>query len=116
MINPLEVRRNNLLMHGHDIATVRGLPADDFIQYSIESRDNEIVYGEPYESFDPIELTEEWLIELGFNRIGKSNDFYKGNFFIHKRKIGWVINKRIAPIKFVHTLQNTYFCFKTIEL
>ena len=63
-----ELRRNNLLMQGNDIATVMGLPFDDFIQYSIESRDNDIIYGEPYESFEPIELTEEWLIKFGFER------------------------------------------------
>lgn len=61
MIQPEEVSRNNLLMQGDDIATVRGLPADDFIQYSIESRDNDIIYGEPRESFKPIPLTEKWL-------------------------------------------------------
>lgn len=61
MTDTKELSLGNLLMQGNDIATVRGLPTDDFIQYSIESRDNDIIYGEPYESFDPIELTEEWL-------------------------------------------------------
>lgn len=104
-----ELRRNNLLRQGDDIATVRGLPADDFIQYSIESRDNEIVYGEPYESFDPIELTGEWL--------DKCN--------VVKRSVyGTTVIARIVDnigipdyVKSVHTLQNWYYwTFNKTEL
>ena len=64
MIKSEQVKINNIVMQGNDIATVVGLPFDDFIQYEIESRDNDIIYGEPYESFEPLKLTEEWLIKF----------------------------------------------------
>ena len=64
MIKSEQVKINNIVMQGDDIATVVGLPFDDFIQYEIESRDNDIIYGEPYESFEHLKLTEEWLIKF----------------------------------------------------
>ena len=114
MIKPEELRRNNLLMQGNDIATVMGLPFDDFIQYSIESWGNDIIYGEPYESFEPIELTEEWLIKFGFNRIGK--DFVINGIIIHDRKRGYSLRKSVPDIKNVHSLQNLMFALTNKEL
>ena len=64
MLKPGYVQVNNIVMQGDDIATVKGIPCYEFIQYSIESRDNGIIYGEPYESFEFIELSEKWLIKF----------------------------------------------------
>lgn len=68
MIPIAELRIGNLLMQGRYIVTVKGLPCDEFIQYSIESLDNGFVYGEPYKSFDPIPITEKRLNKACFKK------------------------------------------------
>ena len=126
MIKPEELRRNNLLMQGADIVTVRGLPADEFIQYSIESRDNDIIYGEPSDEFEPIELTEEWLNKVGFEK--DDVDFYT-LMLIDKpsAKISINLDWQITEVCqagygfsvqciCVHQLQNLFYCLCGKEL
>lgn len=67
--------------------------------------------------YDPIQLNEDWLVRFGFKKIDKYT-FVLNGFFIHNRKIGFVFNvgrKKIIQ-KFVHTIQNTYFCIEQKEL
>lgn len=61
-----------------------------------------------------IELNEGWLLKLGFLPFGK--DFIKNGIVIHRRKRGWVLRKSVPIIKYVHQLQNLYFCLKGEEL
>jgi hypothetical protein len=49
-------------------------------------------------------LTEERLLELGFKPFGKSKDLYKKSCILHKRKRGWVINKRTPIMESVDQL------------
>jgi len=66
------------------------------------------------DSLTPIELTEEWLLKLGFKPFGK--DFIKKGIVIHKRKRGWVLRKTVPIIKSVHQLQNLFYCLTGEEL
>lgn len=87
---------------------------------------------------NPILLTENWLIKLGFSKkeydtFGikvkecNSEDFYKGWFMIFLNKsygkiksieitIGDYRNDTFAEIKYVHELQNIYFLLTKGEL
>lgn len=69
---------------------------------------------EGWERVKPIEIIEEWLDFFKFKRIG--NDFIRNGVFLHLRKRGWVIKKGIPPIKYIHELQNIYFCWTKEEL
>lgn len=62
----------------------------------------------PSKSINPITLTEEHLIKLGFKKFGKS-DYYNKKVIIHKRRRGFVINTRTPIMEFVHQLQNYYY-------
>ena len=62
-----------------------------------------------------IPLTEEWLIRFNFGRLGKYS-FRDKNLIIHHRKRGFVVNKKIAIIQYVHQLQNLYFALTQTEL
>jgi hypothetical protein len=42
-------------------------------------------------------MTEQELLKLGFKYLGKNKDMYYKGCILHRRKRGWVINKR-API------------------
>jgi len=64
-------------------------------------------YSEAYDyECEPIQLTEEWLLK--FDKIDWISKDIKGVFF-------W-FNGEKKYIKFVHSLQNTYFCIEQKEL
>ena len=66
------------------------------------------------EVFEPIYLTEDWLLKLGFKKF--SSDFQLNNVIIHTRIRGFVINKKVPILKYVHQLQNYYFTNRGTEL
>ena len=62
----------------------------------------------------PIPLTEEWLLKVGAKRFGK--DFTLHGVIIHTRKRGFVINKSVPIMKYLHQLQNFIFANRGKEL
>jgi hypothetical protein len=64
--------------------------------------------------FDFLPLTEEWLLKAGTKRFGK--DFTLHGVIIHSRKRGFVINKSIPIMEYLHQLQNFMFANRGIEL
>jgi hypothetical protein len=66
------------------------------------------------EWFEPIPLTEEWLLKFEFKRFSK--DFSKKGIIIHTRKRGYVLRKSVPDILYVHQLQNLYFALTGQEL
>lgn len=91
------------------------------VKYEIKSRSAfvcDIVTGKGSTRYDdclcPIELTEKWLLDLGFKPFGK--DFILKGIVIHKRKRGWVLRKSVPIIKSVHQLQNLFYALTGIEL
>jgi hypothetical protein len=78
--------------------------------------------------FEPIPLTEEWLIKFGFYNKGKTNNtFYRDLLKVdqalyfpyivkHKGLHLSISGKKIKRIKHVHQLQNLYFALTGEEL
>lgn len=71
------------------------------------------------EMFEPIPITEEWLIKFGFEKI--KNEYYTINdiiSFIIDLKICYILidNKLEIEIKYIHQLQNLYFALTGKEL
>ena len=66
----------------------------------------------------PIPLTEEWLLKFGFET--KDKVFWDaGNFRVGQDRWGGYdyVNRRVdIDLKYVHQLQNLYFCLTGIEL
>jgi hypothetical protein len=82
--------------------------------------DNEI--GKTESEYNPIPLTEEWLLKSGFERSGDDLLFdintmffvsYNDDEFVHLKSNHLEI---IASIKYVHELQNLYFALTNNEL
>ncbi len=73
--------------------------------------------------YSPIQLTGEWLLNLGFKREG-NNEYVKGNFVIRKRQMDLHIvgdtydfnGILISAPEYVHQLQNLYFALTGEEL
>ena len=73
--------------------------------------------------FQPIPLTEEWLLKFGFRHI--KNNWYNvhanGNtfnvyLFEDLRYRVEIVSQSIGVFKYVHTLQNLYFALTGTEL
>lgn len=78
------------------------------------------------EEFEPIPLTEEWLLKFGFKL---NMNWFNWNAAIGENEIGdfklalrytddfgWFYQSRCTPLKYVHQLQNLYFAITGEEL
>lgn len=69
--------------------------------------------------FQPIPLTEEWLVKLGFKFNSDSNVYSIDNFFIYTEAYNKIIityDCLMRSIGYVHQLQNLYFALTGEEL
>lgn len=64
--------------------------------------------------YNPIPLTEEWLLKAGFKKFG--NDYSLGRIIVHSRRRGYVIRRTIPIMNYVHTLQNYIYALTGEEL
>ena len=117
-----ELRLGNLVMDGHEIEQVNARMIDMLVKNEAE--------------FNPIPLTEEWLIKFGFS---KMDDTTPSNYRVHKSKMFFYIrygtfttdmgktdligynglfvgNKFVRVIRYIHDLQNLYFSLTCEEL
>ena len=86
----------------------------DFIPPLINESD---VWEEDYKDLIAIPLTEEWLLKAGFKKIGRL--FYHDSFFACELSSHNELRFEDLDnlyIKYVHQLQNLYFCFCGEEL
>lgn len=80
----------------------------------IDANDLVLIESGIYESYEPIPITEQWLLDFGFRRFG--SDFVKKAIIIHTRKRGYVLRKSVPILDYVHKLQNLYFALTGEEL
>ena len=136
MINPSELRRGNLISTVLGYAQILSVPYEgDFgglgsMKCLTKKEPN--LYR--LEKIEPITITEEWLIKLGFERknnypneilairderylgcwLGISKSLFENWTFY---KGSWIDNKvNIVEIKHIHQLQNIYFDISGKEL
>jgi hypothetical protein len=116
MIQANELRLGNLIHFpylGSNVEVI-GIALKDDARLFIQTKLNNNSFFELPEKYNPIELTEEWLIKFGFRRIDKYT-FVINGIFIHMRKRGFVYSKNLI-VKTVHQLQNLYWCLTGKEL
>lgn len=67
---------------------------------------------------NPIPLTEEWLLKLGFERIGKDGFWFNNGVYLDWNIEGFCIAMfhRRVTVKYVHQLQNLCFSLTGEEL
>jgi len=119
MMKANELRFGNLIRHTHcEILT--SILKGKIIEVNF-SNDPEYVCNVRPELYEPIPLTEEWLLKFGF--IDTGSYYLKGAFSI--AKMPWT-NGKIGlyayamdysmELKYVHQLQNLYFALTGEEL
>lgn len=103
MIDTRELRIGNLVMIGDKVITI-----DVRIFHAV------IHSFQGYEP-EPIPLSEEWLLKMGFTLRG--NYLSKGNFIFQKRHNLWQwMGVYLQRIRSVHSFQNLYFALTGEEL
>ena len=112
-----ELRIGNWIRHKYHILLVETIDANDEI-YACNIKRNVHVYKD-IEDFEPIPLTEEWLIKFGFRVMDSWLLYYKGSFEIEPLREGFLFSQYendLLNIKYVHQLQNLYFTLTGEEL
>ena len=76
------------------------------------------VFGQFLKHIEPIELTEDIVIDLGLNAVELENSewFYQDNKFRLNKNYSGFYYSRNLDIKYVHQLQNLYFALTGCEL
>lgn len=129
MITPQELRLGNKLSdYSGRIITVNGIKYEFLTEsHFITCKENGSSYI-PNEELHPIPLTEEWLIKAGFEITYSSNFRLRfdhqvngecGYDFSHtpeKSMEGFRYYGHYIKIKYVHQLQNLYWCLCGKEL
>jgi len=116
-----DFRIGNLIKYSED-GTVFEITEIDKLGFEVKN-ENEETWIE-HDLFEPIQLTEEWLIKFGFKKIGTKTyfDYHIGNFFIYiigcslKEKNFYFSSCDEYRITTVHQLQNIYFALTGEEL
>lgn len=103
---------------------VKGIMDDDKCEYEFIGDPEK--YAGKENGFEPISLTEEWLLKFGFDKVLPRNDkmYYRLNdyFVIEDSRVfllgddAFEILKLRQEIKYVHQLQNLYFALTGEEL
>ena len=114
-----EFRINNLLLKDNNIEKVAVINCDNTIRiFPKTEKENGLTYGcYPLSFFNPITLTEEWLLKFGY----KEKDLEDGKIITvieNNKCIGFIINNlsSMVILKHVHQLQNLYFALTNNEL
>ena len=111
-----ELRLNNYVNNCGEIITVDGIDDIDVFNKNI---------GEiPLHSFQPIPITEQWLVDFGFEKTewDNNNSFRKmiGNndyaIVFYSNCICEIGDIIVKEIDFVHQLQNLFFALTGTEL
>ena len=115
-----ELRVGNLVLFYEDIVSITGIVKSGFYFGKNDFAINLL------EWFQPIQLTEEWLLKFGFKldmenfnwnaAIGENGI---GDFKLalrYSERIGWFFQSKCTVLKYVHQLQNLYFAICGEEL
>ena len=117
-----DLRIGNVLFYGDRIAKVSSVYRTHFVCEEPKTR---LVFGNSIQNnFQPIPLTEEWLVKFGFKK--DTGDIYHYNFFkacftadnpMWFGQSGCCQDETIKEnIKYVHELQNIYYAITNQEL
>lgn len=77
-------------------------------------------------NYNPIPLTEEWLLKFGFEKLTDSRDGFNNSSYTYTKGISFIVHfdgVRLSTNfwignekKYVHQLQNLYFALTNTEL
>jgi len=88
-------------------------------KYIIELFDGAGLLNCTIDEFEPIPLTEEWLLKMGFVKYKSDVRFYQNSSLkikVHKNGYQFRWSESLVYVKYVHQLQNLYHALTNNEL
>lgn len=123
MINANEIRTGNVLALYGQTVTVVGIDRTLHGDYHITYNDGEKEYrvARYLDQFEPIPLTEKWLIGVGFVKQLDGNymhpESHEIEVFFHNRGFEVMVDSTCKNhVKHVHSFQNLYFALTGDEV
>jgi hypothetical protein len=122
MLKANELRIGNLILKGDIICSVIGLR--DNIVFAQGIKNGNIFYREKSFDFQPITLTEEWLLNFGFqtsewdnnSSLRKEVNSRITMVFYKEHKTFDIGDWELGVIQYIHQLQNLFFALTGEEL
>ena len=135
-----ELRIGNYLYYEHTTHIVSGVhgnrvyswwvkdgePVIEYEAKDISGTQVENPYMDVISQYEPIPLTEEWLIKFGFEKLTDSNDGFKNTTYTYRKGISFIVyfdgvrlstNFWMGNEKhYVHQLQNLFYVLSGEEL
>lgn len=139
-MKPQDIRIGNYVYYEHTTHIVSGIHGNKVYSWWVkdgepvieyESKDisgtlEENPYMDVISQYEPIPLTEEWLIKLGFEKLTDSNDGFKNTTYTYTKGISFIVyfdgirlstNFWMGNEKhYVHQLQNLFYVLSGEEL
>ena len=139
-MKPTELRIGNYVYYEHTTHIVSGVhgnkvyswwvkdgqPVIEYEAKDISGTQVENPYIDVISQYEPIPLTEEWLIKLGFEKLTDSNDGFKNTTYTYTKGISFIVyfdgvrlstNFWMGNEKhYVHQLQNLFYVLSGEEL
>lgn len=132
----VDLRIGNYLWYEHTTHIVDGIyenmiyswwvkDGDPVIEYEMKDIGGAMVknpYRDLISQYEPILLTEEWLLKFGFDMKDKNRlDWVKGAFNLERSneddsKFCFEVYSHYIPLDYVHQFQNLYFALTGEEL
>lgn len=139
-MKPQDIRIGNYVYYEHTTHIVSGIHGNKVYSWWVKDGEPVIEYEakdisgtleeNPYmdviSQYEPIPLTEEWLIKLGFEKLTDSNDGFKNTTYTYTKGISFIVyfdgirlstNFWMGNEKhYVHQLQNLFYVLSGKEL
>jgi hypothetical protein len=109
-----ELRIGNIIRFSEDGAI---FTIDSIEQQGLSVQNEKEIAWINLDEFEPIPLTEDWLLKFGLEKQGL-NKFWKNPLFLHFRveNCVFIVNEKYVYLSHVHQLQNLYFALTGEEL
>lgn len=122
-----ELRLGNLIKKSNDPIWIEKFKGeitivDISILEIIDSENKKNKIRERIDFYEPISLTEEWLIKFGFKKFSDkwNNNTFRNKYLIikqHKDHFTYLSGLgKLVKIKYIHKIQNLYFALTGNEL
>ena len=119
MITPQDLRIGNLVKYNGEFYAIKSFDEEHVVLKDNVLSEYYLDYI-GYDEIEPIEITEEWLLKLGYEKDG---DFFRikntrlAEAFIFKEGLSICVHSFwLKHIKSIHQLQNLYFALTGKEL
>jgi hypothetical protein len=112
-MTPRELRIGNDVYYNDKVISISVIGLEEY-EYLGDTHSKSTLDRRDYQ---PIPITEQWLLDFGFERIGNKYRLIRGFHWLTVNCYSiYIFDEQITLIDYVHQLQNLYFALTGTEL